>query len=236
MKKLFLSFLLLTAAATQAQFIQGLGVFGSGTTSRHDYENNNADTLSPFVMYPLYPEPHRSAERISWGAGIVAEMLPFRGFRWQSEIEYINKGAKEIHYLKNQFTGEREKRVNKYKYIAWNNFAKFRLETFNFTSSLLIGARLEYNLGKSTPAYDFVAGNFKKLWISPDVGVGFEPYSFRKIKIFTELHYNPDVRRQYKEDNIMASNRTWELRIGIMYRKKRMNDMDCNAPRYHDPY
>jgi hypothetical protein len=234
MKKFILYFLLLTAAVANAQFIQGLGVFGAGTSSRHDYENNNNPDST--FLHLLYPEPHRSAERLSWGAGIVAEMLPFSGFRWQSEIEYINKGAKEANYLVNQYTGEREKRVNKYKYIAWNNFAKFRLETFNFTSSLLIGARLEYMLGSSTPAYSNIAGNFKQLWISPDVGVGFEPYSFRKIKIFTELHYNPDVRRQYNDNNILASNRTWELRVGIMYRKKKMNDMDCNAPRYHDPY
>lgn len=234
MKKLAILIFLLSASLANAQFIQGMGIFGAGTSSRHDYENNN-NPDSMFLRI-LYPEPHRSAERLSWGAGIVFEMLPFRGFRWQSEIEYINKGAKEIHYLVNPFTGERRKEVNKYKYIAWNNFAKFRLETFNFTSSLLIGARLEYNLGKSTPAYGTYAGDFKKLWISPDVGVGFEPYSFRKIKIFTELHYNPDVRRQVDKSNVLVSNRTWELRIGIMYRKKKMNDLDCNAPRYHDPY
>ncbi|MDP2387662.1 MAG: hypothetical protein Q8M29_14920 [Bacteroidota bacterium] len=225
--------LALVVQNTKAQFIQGLGIFGAGTSSRHEYINNN----TPAATFPyLYPEKHRSMERISWGAGIIAEMLPFRGFRWQSEIEYINKGAKEIHHMKDPVTGERDSRVNKYKYVAWNNFLKFRLESFNVTSSLLLGARLEYNLGKSTPAYDFVAGNFKKLWISPDVGIGFEPYAYGKIKILTELHYNPDVRRQYNQNNILASNRTWELRVGIMWRKKKLNDLDCNAPRYHDPY
>lgn len=234
MKKILVIFSMLGAVTLNAQFIQGIGIFGAGTSSRHEYLNkNDPDTA---YLRILYPEGHRSGERLSWGAGVVFEMLPFAGFRWQSEFEYINKGAKEVSYLVSPYTNERRKEVNKYKYIAWNNFAKFRLETFNFTSSLLIGARLEYNLGKSTPAYSSVAGNFKKLWISPDIGVGFEPYSFRKIKIFTELHYNPDVRRQYKESNIYASNRTWELRIGIMYRKKKLNDLDCNAPRYHDPY
>jgi hypothetical protein len=224
--------LMLAINASKAQFIQGIGLFGAGTSSRHEYINNN----TPAPVYPyLYPEKHRSRERLSWGAGVVFEMLPFRVFRWQSEIEYINKGADEVSYMKDPVTGERERQVNKYKYIAWNNFAKFRFETFNFTSALLIGARLEYNLGKSTPAYDFVAGNFKKLWISPDIGVAFEPYSFGKFKFFTELHYNPDVRRQYNQDNILASNRTWELRVGIIHRKKKMNDLDCNAPRYYDP-
>jgi len=225
--------LLMVVHSAKAQFIQGLGIFGAGTSSRHEYINNN----TPAAVFPyLYPEKHRSAERLSWGAGVVAEMLPFRGFRWQSEIEYINKGANEVSHMADPSTGERDRRVNKYKYVAWNNFLKFRLESFNVTSSLLLGARLEYNLGKSTPAYDFVAGNFKKLWITPDVGIGFEPYSYGKIKILTELHYNPDVRRQYNQNNILASNRTWELRVGIMWRKKKLNDLDCNAPRYHDPY
>lgn len=232
MKKIILGISLLFSIAANAQFIQGIGVFGSGTSSRHEYKNkNDADTA---YLNILYPESHRSTERLSWGAGVIFEMLPFERFRWQSEIEYINKGAKELNYLTDAYNGQREKGVNKYKYIAWNNFAKFRFETFDFTASLLVGARLEYNLGKSTPAYSAYAGNFKKLWISPDVGIGFEPFNFGKIKILSELHYNPDVRRQYNQNNVLVSNRTWELRIGIMYRKKKMNDMDCNAPRYHD--
>jgi len=226
--------LLLVVLTTKAQFIQGIGVFGSGTSSRHDYSNKNArDTIN---WLPQIPESHRSTERQSWGAGVVFEMFNFSGFRLQSELEYINKGALERNELVNIYTNERRKGTNKYKYVAFNNFAKFRLESFNFTSSLLIGARLEYMLGSSTPAYSSVSGSFKKLWVSPDVGIGFEPYSYGKFKIFTELHYNPDVRRQYNKDNVVASNRTWELRVGIMWRKKKLNDLDCNAPRYHDPY
>ncbi|HEY1037882.1 MAG TPA: hypothetical protein VGF30_00675 [Bacteroidia bacterium] len=235
MKKfLVICCLFLAAFSAKAQFISGIGIFGSGTSSRHEYVNSNErDTI---LFLPQIPESHRSTERLSWGAGVVFELFSFRGFRLQSELEYINKGALEKNELVNAYTNERQRGTNKYKYIGFNNFAKFRLETFNFTSSLLIGARIEYMLGKSTPAYSSVSSNFKKLWISPDVGVGFEPYSFGKFKIFTELHYNPDVRRQYNKDKVVASNRTWELRVGLMYRKKKMNDLDCNAPRYHDPY
>jgi len=233
-KKITLLLLIVSSFAVKAQFLQGIGFFGSVTSSRHDYLNSNSrDTLS---WLPLMPESHRSTERQSWGAGVVFEMFSFRGFRLQSEIEYINKGALERNELVNIYTNERRRGVNKYKYIAFNNFAKFRMETFNFTSSLLLGARLEYMLGSSTPAYSSVSGSFKKLWVSPDVGIGFEPYSYRKLKIFTELHYNPDVRRQYNKDNVAASNRTWELRVGIMWRKKKLNDLDCNAPRYHGDY
>jgi len=91
MKKLIaVCFLAIVVQTTRAQFIQGIGIFGAGTSSRHEYINNN----TPAAVFPyLYPEKHRSMERLSWGAGIVAEMLPFSGFRWQSEIEYINKGS-----------------------------------------------------------------------------------------------------------------------------------------------
>lgn len=233
-KKISLLLILVSSIALKAQFLQGIGFFGSGTSSRHDYLNSNSVDSVPFRI--LTPESHRSSERQSWGAGVVFEMFSFSGFRLQSEIEYINKGAVEKNELVNIFTNERKRGVSKYKYIAFNNFAKFRMETFNFTSSLLIGARLEYNLGKSIDAYNQVADNFKKLWVSPDIGIGFEPYSYRKLKIFTELHYNPDVRRQYNKNNVAANNRTWELRVGIMWRKKKMNDLDCNAPRYHGDY
>lgn len=234
-KKAIFILALIFSISSQAQFLQGIGVFGSLTTSRHDYVNkNSADSAGYYVG--LIPETHRSTERISWGAGLIFELFSFERFRLQSEIEYINKGAKELNELINPVTNERSQGVNKYKYIAFNNFAKFRLETFNFTSCLLIGPRIEYNLGKSTPAYPYVAGSFKKLWISPDVGIGFEPYTYGRFKFFTELHYNPDVRRQYKQNNVVASNRTWELRLGIMWRKKSSVDIDCNAPRYHGDY
>jgi len=233
-KKIALLLLVVSSIVMKAQLVQGIGLFGSVTSSRHDYLNSNKRDTITFL--PLVPESHRSTERQSWGAGVMFELFNFRAFRLQSEIEYINKGAVERNELVNIYTNERRRGVNKYKYIAFNNFAKFRMETFNFTTSLLVGARLEYNLGKSIGAYSSVASNFKKLWVSPDVGIGFEPYSYGKFKFFTELHYNPDVRRQYNKDNVAASNRTWELRIGIMWRKKKLNDLDCNAPRYHGDY
>ena len=230
MKKIIFIFII-SSITVQAQFIQGIGVFGSITTSRHEYKNtNNPDSLP---MRVLYPESHRSAEHISWGMGLVVEMFRFRHFRLQSEIEYIHKGAKEPHELINIYTNERRQAVNQYKYIGFNNFAKFRFPAFNFTAFILVGPRIEYNLSKSTPAYSSVSSNFQKLWISPDIGFGFEPYAFGRFKFFTELHYNPDVRRQYTKNNIVASNRTWELRLGIMWRKKDSVDMDCNAPRYY---
>ncbi len=103
-KKISLLLLVVSSFTVNAQFIQGIGLFGSGTSSRHDYLNSNArDTIN---WLPITPESHRSTERQSWGAGVVFEMFNFRGFRLQSEIEYINKGAVERNELVNIYTNE----------------------------------------------------------------------------------------------------------------------------------
>ncbi len=213
-----------------AQFVRGVGIFGSGTTSRHSYTNKyEVDSTNIHAI----PENHKAAERISWGAGVVVEMLPFHFLRWRTELEYINKGSKENELL-NPFTDEHQKGTNKYSYLGWNNFASFRLEGSRLAKYILLGFRTEYNLRKSTPAYAYVAGNFRKIALSPDAGIGLEAITLGRLRFYTELHYNPDVFKQYKKDDdkVWAKNRTWELRIGLMLRPKRMLDIDCNAPRY----
>ena len=218
----------------RAQIINGFGAFVSGTSSRHQYVNSN--NPDEFPKRILIPESHRSSERVSWGVGVVAELFNFFGCRWQSEFEYINKGAIEKNELISIENNNRRENTNKYAYIGFNNFIKYRLELINFTGSFLLGARAEYMLSKSTPAYESVASNFKNLTFSPDIGIGFEPFTIGKLKYFTELHYNPDVLKQYDKNSITATNRTWELRIGIMFRKKETVDIDCNAPVYRGNY
>ena len=228
-KKLLILFFCFTSMAqTKAQFVRGVGIFGSVTTSRHQYVNTNpVDSTNIHAM----PENHNAAERISWGAGVIADLLPFEMLRWRTELEYINKGSKE-NELVNPFTDEHRKGTNKYSYLGLNNFLSFRMQGDFVAWYGLAGFRVEYNLRKSTPAYSYVAGNFRKLAISPDVGIGMELVSLGSLHFFTELHYNPDVFKQYKNDNVWANNRTWELRVGLMLRPKKMLDIDCNAPRY----
>jgi hypothetical protein len=233
MKNLFF-LLLFFSLSIHAQVFNGFGLFASGTSSRHDYTNGNYPVNFPNRI--LLPESHRSSERLSWGVGVMAEIFNFFGCRWQSELEYINKGAKEKNELISIESDNRRENTNKYKYIGFNNFIKYRFETINFTSSLLVGARAEFMLSKATPAYETVSSDFRKLAISPDIGIGFEPFSIGKLKYIAELHYNPDVLKQYDKNNIQVKNRTWELRIGIMLRNRESVDIDCNAPVYRGNY
>jgi hypothetical protein len=234
MKNSFYFLLLVLSCSLNAQIVNGFGIFASGTSSRHDYVNSNDPANFPKRI--LIPESHRSSERLSWGIGVMAELFNFFGCRWQSELEYINKGAKEKNELISIENDERRENTNKYKYIGFNNFIKYRFETINFTSSFLIGARAEYMLGKETPAYEPVSSQFKKLTFSPDIGLGFEPFTIGKLKYTAELHYNPDLLKQYDKDNLQVKNRTWELRLGIMLRNRESVDIDCNAPVYRGNY
>ena len=54
------------------------------------------------------------------------------------------------------------------------------------------------------------------------------------IGAFVEYHWNPDIIR-HTHDNVKVRNRTFELRVGLVYRKKKRSIDDCNAPRYNGP-
>jgi hypothetical protein len=59
----------------------------------------------------------------------------------------------------------------------------------------------------------------------------------KKWHPFIEFHWNPDV--MYQPSPIPGAsmrNRTYELRIGIMYRPAKKGIDDCNAPKYHGNY
>jgi len=235
---LALAFLSLSYSAFP-QFLRGIGLFAGETSSRHRYKNKYPqDFASDPTFLHAQPPSHKATERHSWSAGIFLEMLSSDVWRWQTEIEYCNKGSRE-NELVNWLTDEKVKKVNKLTYIQWNNFLKRYIYLgFNKPTYIMIGVRAEYKLLSSTPAYSNIAGNFKKIWASPDVGVGMEFHLRGPWGLFVEEHYNPDAWFQYRSDGgkIWAMNRTWETRVGLIYRMKQgigAYDLDCNAPKYH---
>lgn len=221
------------------QFVRAWGVFPGETSSRHRYKNKYPEVPWPTTsILRATPPSHKSTERQSWSAGIFLEMLRSDVWRWQTELEYCNKGAKENELL-DPFLDTKEKKVNKLAYIQWNNFLKryvylgFRRPTY-----IMLGVRAEYNISKSTPAYSYISSKFKKIWASPDVGLGMEFKLRGPWHLFVEEHYNPDAWYQYISDGgkIWAMSRTWETRVGLIYRLKQgigAYDLDCNAPKYH---
>ncbi len=238
MKKSLLLIATLSALNTKAQFFKGIGIFGALTESAHYYENLDTDKKSDSVYVPkhFYPQSHISKEFFNWGAGLFLEFSRGDRARWQTELEYANKGARE-RALINPVTGEREDafRVNKYTYIQWNNYLKF-YNPIGYASHwyFMAGVRLEYLLSSNGSSFPPVSGSFPKFWFSGDLGLGYEFPLFKKISAFTEFHWNPDIIR-HRHDNTRVRNRTFELRLGLVYRKKKRSIDDCNAPRYNGP-
>jgi hypothetical protein len=235
-KRLLIAFLI--PVTLQAQFkYKGVGIFGSLTHSQHKYVNQDTDkkaTDTALVYSYYYPQTHFSMERFSWGAGAFVE-FGGENVRWQTELEYINKGAKE-NALVNAYTGERVGVYvpNKYQYIQWNNYLKLYYSAFYDHWYLLPGIRVEYLFGSSAPVFGDVAGAFPKFWFSGNLGIGYEVLLFRKFSAFAEYHWNPDIIT-HKHGNTTVRNRTFELRLGIVMRPKKRAVDDCNAPVFKGP-
>lgn len=230
-KHLILIGLCFSFAQMHSQFLRGVGVFAGAVTSRHKMINTNlVDTL---YSHRIPAPSHQSAEYVNWSAGILFECLKYQNVRWQTEIEYCNKGAVENPFLSPASDVRTGKTANTLSYVQWNNYVKiFFREGYVGTPYVMLGARAEYNIRKSVTAYSAVVSAIPKIRINPDVALGYEFTSYSNFKLFTELHYNPDVISK-NIGNIKFTNRTWELRVGIIYRRSQKAIDDCNAPRYH---
>jgi hypothetical protein len=214
-----------------AQFFRGVGIFAGATMSSHRYINKLP--VDSFYFTHTQPAPsHRSAEYFSWSVGILGEFLKYQNFRWQTELEYCNKGAVERPLIYPWPIVRGNKTANTFGKIQWNNFAKiFFTEGYRGTPYIMLGARLEYIMRRSITAYPTVMAAVPKITVTPDAAVGYEFLTYSKIKPFVELHYNPDAMK-IQVGNVTEWGRTFELRLGIIYRPKKALD-DCNAPRYH---
>ncbi|MBP7808525.1 MAG: hypothetical protein KA163_04490 [Bacteroidia bacterium] len=241
MKKLIITiFLLASLVEVNAQFFRGIGIFVGVNQSRHRYKNllsptkdNNNPQFNAF-----YPQNHHSAEYFSYATGLFLEFLRYDHIRWQTELEYTQKGAVE-QYVTNWVTGERNggSAANIYKYIQWNNYLKFMQRTGRKGQAyLMVGAKIEYLLSFAAPVFPEVAGTFPKIWFSGDVGVGWEWFATKKWHPFIEFHWNPDIGYQPPRANTAIRNRTFELRIGVIFRPLPKSIDDCNAPKYHGNY
>lgn len=226
----------LTSFQIQAQrkpsTIKGIGVFGAMTSSAHYYDNTSTHIQpnAPFV------NSHISKELLSWGAGVFVEISRRERLRWQTELEYCNKGAQEKELL-NAFTGERSGtwQKNKYSYIQWNNYLKYYSPIgYNAHWYALLGLRIEYLLRKSTPVFSTVSSNFPKFWFSGDIGLGYEIPVYKRFSAFMEFHWNPDIISHNHIDT-QVRNRTLELRVGAVMRPRKRRVDDCNTPRYNGP-
>jgi hypothetical protein len=242
MKKISFILILILVSKNQlfSQFLKGFGVFGAVTDSRHRYRNSDAGsrqfTPADYVANPNFYSNtnYVAAEKLGWGLGVFAEFSRRDAARWQTEIAYIKKGSKERDLI-DPFNVQRGGfGVNRYTYIQWNNYLKY----FNGLGLYshwywMIGIRAEYNLAASSPMNSPYSVP-QKIWASGDIGVGFEFPLIRKINWFVEEHWNNDIWNP-KHGSTSMRNRTFETRVGLVYRPRRRSIDDCNAPKYRGP-
>jgi len=237
-KNLSIVILFVSLHAGAQKLFKGVGIFGALTVSKHEYNNLDTDKKDTTYTYAhFYPQSHVSKEFLNWGAGIFLELSRNDNVRWQTELEYANKGAKEMALI-NIYTGERSGvyTPNKLTYIQWNNYLKFWNPIFSSAHWYwMMGVRLEYLFKNSATTYGDVIAKFPKFWFSGDLGLGYEFPVTQKIGVFLETHWNPDVIPHKFNGNTRIRARTFEARIGLTYRPRKRRIDDCNAPVYKGP-
>jgi hypothetical protein len=222
-----------------AQFFRGAGIFVGPNSTAHRYRNLRDAQKDPAVFDEAiyYPPSHYSHDYFAYAVGVFAEFLRYDHIRWQTEIEYTMKGAIEREIVDHYLGTRGGTAANVYQYIQWNNYLKFMGNIGKRGQSYsMIGAKIEYKLSSATPVFAPVAATFPKIWVSGDVGVGYEFFTWKRLHPFVEFHFNPDVMYQPPRGGVTARSRTFELRIGLIFRPMPKSIDDCNAPTYHGNY
>jgi hypothetical protein len=212
MKKIALVFaLVIVTCVANAQFLNSIGITAGGSLGNQKFYFNNPDELS------------RKKYTLGVNGSIFAEFFSANYVRWVSEIQYNEKGSRDKQ-PENTYK-------NKLQYICWNNYLKFRYEMYSIIPYILVGPRLEYNLGQNTSS-PTITSNFNKLHGSLAVGAGTELVSYGNFKPFVEAFYNPDIiLPAYTTSTLDVWNKNIELRIGLKYEFVGRRET-CNTPTY----
>ena len=189
----------------QAQLISGLGIMGGGTASKQKWE---------------YSEPDLKLNKkylLGLNACLFVELFQHDFIRWRSELQFNQKGAKEI-----VSTPDGEKKYkHRVNYASFNNFLILRYELFAIIPYVLAGPRVEFPLTKKSTldAAKPILNDFEQFHINGSVGAGVEFVAYGPFKFFTEAHFNPDFNFSpaYNKNNLTITHTAWELRAGLKY-------------------
>jgi hypothetical protein len=183
----------------RAQFVSSYGVSGGVTRSNQIWKNIELNS--------------RSRQNHLWGGNgsFLVEFFGHAVFSWRSEIQLNQKGT--------SYTERGTELTNRINYVCFNNFLKLTAEGNNANAYILAGPRIEY----------MYTGWGNKLHGSVSAGIGFDFNVYEPLIIFTEIHYNPDIRTfPVAEFNPMRLyNTAWEVRIGFRKKLKKRYRDEC---------
>jgi hypothetical protein len=212
MKKLFLVILIVSVSSSCAQFLNGYGVKIGGTLSKQTWEYS---ILGGFEFV--------KDNKIGFNIGAFAELFESPFISFIGEVNYIQKGFQEevmtssisdnpLGYTEKSFT-----RKVRFDYINISLLAKPKIKLGLFTPYLLVGPRIDFEIGKSSdyPLEEFFH-DFKKSMIGLKFGIGSELY-LDKNKFIAEVLYDLNFSEIYKNPNLEVKAHSLDFRIGMYF-------------------
>lgn len=221
-KKWMLLMILFSLGVVQAQFVNGIGIFGAGMASRHKYKDSNT---------PERYGSHKGKFIFRPAGGVVFDFFSNENAKWRSEFEYNTMGSREIVTT----DGVEKKFKNKLDYISWNNLLKIQGEIFSGFPYGMIGLRTQYLFRNNPEFYQPVMNDLARFHFSWNIAAGFEFMAYGPLRFFSEYHLVSDIPSLYSKENLKVRNLTHELRVGLMYRFQKRAE-NCNSPIYNDNY
>ncbi len=211
MKKIIIFFFIVAVSASYPQFIKDYGVKAGGTISN---QNWNYTLISP--VRGFVPD-----NKLGLNMGVFAEFFNIPFFRLVTELNYVQKGIQKE--IEQSFI---ENPDGNGKFILWKlgiNYlnvsilAKPCLDLEIIKPYLLIGPRIDFELGKSIEYYESSFYNdFEKSRLGLKLGMGTE-FKLVGIKLLAEFIYDMDFAELYKNENVKVTSSAFHFRIGIYF-------------------
>jgi len=203
---LFISIIFISTSI-QAQLIRSYGIKVGGSLAKQvwDYSTN----------YNLEAD-----NRFGLNIGGFVEFLDIPFLSVVAEADYSQKGMEytgTVHTTSYP-SGITKTFNNRIDYLSLFLMGKLRYNLVLFSPYLLVGPRVDIELGKNvetefSSAYD----DFKKGNVGLTIGVGTELIKVLPLSLLAEFRYNYDLTNVYSENGVDVKNQSFDFLIGIFF-------------------
>lgn len=190
MKKLILATFTLLSFASQAQFINNVGIKSGVSIANQDWENK--------YIYLDFENEYRTGLYL----GVTYEMLKKEYFSLMADFGYVQKGTKFDLELTSENqpegTGEFITVDNRYDFFVFQPLAKFRFPFKHVQPYVFAGPRFDFYISYTSdyePMVEFEG--LEALTYGGSYGIGLD-YSFSNCIISLEGQHQPDFKELRK--------------------------------------
>jgi hypothetical protein len=205
-----LSLILLTCSAlASGQFPSGFGLKAgmavanqSWRISEPDYTFDTEALITPTVV-------------------LFLEALKGEHFSFQLDAAYVVKGSAShiesvsVRHLEGDVLQENtgKETRSRFTYISLSPMARYRFDLGRLLPYLLLGPRMDILLDYSTDS-EYPLESWKGYAVGLTAGAGLE-YSFRKMHVFTEVQYQPDLSPVTNREPLLINNNVLGFMLGL---------------------